>query len=271
MTARVLRVAGSVPTFEQRCWAAMLDAGSGAVLSYTTAAAIYGVPGFERRDVHVSRPRRGAEWDATLATLHEPRFLPDRHTHVLPNGLRVTTLARALFDLASLLHPLRVARAIDNSLNRGLVDLEVLRVVTIEMVARGRKGSALMRKLLTARGAGYIPPASGLEATFLAGWVAAGHPPLRREVDSGGDHWVGRVDLRDEVVPLIVEIDSEIHHTALLDVESDEKRDEELPEAGFEIERVTEYEIRHDLDAAVERVAKRRAELLARRSAPEPA
>jgi len=166
---------------------------------------------------------------------------------------------------------LRVARAIDNSLNRGLVDLEVLRVVTIEMVARGRKGSALMRKLLTARGAGYIPPASGLEATFLAGWVAAGHPPLRREVDSGGDHWVGRVDLRDEVVPLIVEIDSEIHHTALLDVESDEKRDEELPEAGFEIERVTEYEIRHDLDAAVERVAKRRAELLARRSAPEPA
>ena len=232
-TDRVLVLEGTAPTFEQRCWVALLDAGEGALLSHTTAAALFGLPGFDTTgSIHVTRPRRRAKHPSTVATIHEPRFLPDRHARVLPSGLRVTGLPRTLFDLAGTVHQLRTARAIDNALNRKLVDLEVLRAVTIEMLARGRKGSKLMRRLLMARGAGYIPPASGLEARFHARWIAAGNPPLRPQVDSGGAHWVGRVDYRDPDVPLIVEVDGDLGHTALLDLEADDERDRSRLLAG---------------------------------------
>ena len=49
-----------------------------------------------------------------------------------------------------------------DALTRTLVALETMRGVAIELLEHGRTGSALMRRLLEERGAGYIPPASGL-------------------------------------------------------------------------------------------------------------
>jgi hypothetical protein len=72
--------------------------------------------------------------------------------------------------------------------------LEELRRITIELLARGRTGSALMRALLAVRGAGYIPPASGLEADFLALLVAAGPELPEGQVNLGAEGWIGRVD-----------------------------------------------------------------------------
>jgi hypothetical protein len=56
----------------------------------------------------------------------------------------------------------RAARTLDNALTRKYVALEELRGVTIELLARGCTGSALMRELLGARAAlGEISTRSG--------------------------------------------------------------------------------------------------------------
>jgi hypothetical protein len=157
----------------------------------------------------------------------------------------VTTVARTVFDLAGCVHPSRAERALDNALSHKLVKLEAMRRVTIEMVARGRKGSALMRVLLTERGAGYIPPASGLEAEFLAVVVEAGLEIPECQVNLGGSvSWVGRVDFYYPRRRLVVEIDSDRHHTSKLDRESDARRDAALRAAGFRVLRITEHELR---------------------------
>jgi very-short-patch-repair endonuclease len=67
---------------------------------------------------------------------------------------------------------------------------------------------------------------------------------LRRQVDSGNDEaWTGRVDLRDARHPLIIEVQSEKYHSALLDVEADSRRRDALERAGFIVVEVTDVEL----------------------------
>lgn len=253
MSPQVLRLLGSMPTFEQHCMAAVLDSGLGAVASKETAARIWDLPGFRSSRVHVTQPRCASSRETRLGKVHESRYLPAHHCTV-HNGIPVTTVARTIFDLAGSVHPHRAARALDNALTRKYVALEELRRVTIELLARGRTGSALIRELLESRGAGYIPPASGLEASFLALVVAAGIELPLCQVDLGDDGWVGRVDFYYRRLRLVIEIDSEIHHSSKLDVETDEQRDRALRAAGFEVMRVREAELRDHPDDVIARV-----------------
>lgn len=242
VSSRVIKLAGSPPTFPQWCMAAALDAGRGAAVSHVAAAALWGLPGFGTEHLHVSRPRETTSRTSRLATVHEPRLLPDRHRTLL-EGIPVTTVARTVFDLAGCLHPLRTERALDNALSRKLVDLERIRAVAIELLEHGRPGSALMRQLLSDRGAGYIPPASGLEARFFALLVEAGMELPDRQIEVGGEAWTGRVDFLYRRARLVIEIDSDVHHTAKLDVESDCRRDVALSAGGFGVLRITEAQV----------------------------
>ncbi|MGI8758199.1 MAG: DUF559 domain-containing protein [Acidimicrobiales bacterium] len=269
MSPQVLRLLGSMPTFEQRCMAAVLDSGLGAVASGATAARIWDLPGYRSNRVHVTRPRCASSRETRLGTVHESRHLPAHHCSV-HDGIPVTTVARTVFDLAGSVHPHRAARALDNALTRKYVALEELRGVTIELLARGRTGSALMRELLGAREAGYIPPASGLEASFLALLVAAGIDLPQCQVDLGDDGWVGRVDFYYRWLRLVIEIDSEVHHSSKLDVEADEQRDRALRAAGFEVMRVREAELRDRPEDVVARVRAALGEI-STRSGPQSA
>ena len=254
LSPTVLLLVGVASSFDQRCIAGILDTSGGAVVSRQAAAALWGLPGFNPDQVHITRPRNATSRNSSLVVVHESRYLPAHHS-TIREGIPITTVARTVFDLAGCLHPARTERALENGLKYHLVALEDLRRVTIELLARGRAGSTLMRQLLAARRAGYIPPASGLEADFLALLVAAGIELPEGQVDLGGDDgWIGRVDFYYRRLRLVIEIDSDIHHTAKLDTESDERRDAALRAAGFEVLRITEAELRNDPDGVVARV-----------------
>lgn len=257
LSPSVLLLVGVASSFDQRCIVGTLDTGGGAVVSRQAAAALWGLPGFNPDRVHITRPRNATSRSSPLVVVHESRHLPAHHS-TIREGIPITTVARTVFDLAGCLHPARTERALENGLKYHLVTLEDLRRVTIELLARGRAGSTLMRQLLAARRAGYIPPASGLETDFLALLVAAGIELPEGQVDVGGNDWIGRVDFYYRRLRLVIEIDSDIHHTAKLDTESDERRDEMMRAAGFEVMRITEAELRNDPDEVVSRV---RAEL----------
>jgi hypothetical protein len=244
VTPHVLRLVGTRATFAQRSMAAVLDAGQGSVVSHEAAALLWGLPGFTRTAVHVSRRRGSSGRRSGLGVLHEPRYLPAQHRTVL-DGVPVTTVARTVFDLAGCMHPRRVERALDNALAYKLVDLKALHLVAIELFDHGREGSTLMRRLLSERGAGYIPPASGLEALFFAVLVAAGIEPPDRQVDLGGEAWIGRVDFVYRRAKLIIEVDSDRHHSSKLDTEVDARRDAALRAAGFRVLRISEDQLKH--------------------------
>ncbi len=99
-----------------------------------------------------------------------------------------------------------------------------------------------MRQILEGWPPDYVPPASGLEARAIALLEEAGIF-ADRQVDLGGENWIGRVDLRIQGAPVVVEIDSVVHHSAPSDRERDRRRDEQLAELGLTVVRVTEEEV----------------------------
>jgi very-short-patch-repair endonuclease len=245
---RVLRLVGTQRTFRQRCMAAVLDAGPGAVVSYEPAATLGRLPGFWPGPMHVSR----LTGRSPLAVVHRIG-VPESHTGTI-EGIPVTRPARTIFDLAAVLHPHRTERALDNALAHRLTTVRALRQVTEDLATQGRPGSALMRRLLAGRDGSYAAPESSLEARFESLVRRAGLPPLVRQREVGGDDWVGRVDYLDPDRRLIVEIDSDAHHTSLLDQAADARRDGALRRAGYAVVRLKEHEVWHQPEEVVRRL-----------------
>jgi hypothetical protein len=230
--------------------AAVLAAGGNAVASHLSAAALHGIPGFpeDRLEVSVTAARSP---DVFGALVHRKALLPPAHVTRVDN-IPTTTAARALFDLAGTIHPLRAERALDNCLAWATVTLPEVQQVFDDLAKRGRTGTALMRELLLARGPGYVAPASGLEGRFLRLLHDAGMPLPERELDVGdAATWVGRVEFVYRQARVLVEIDSRRHHSSLLDLEADKARDNQLMAAGWRVLRVSDLMLRERPEGVV--------------------
>jgi very-short-patch-repair endonuclease len=264
VTDRVLARAGSPDTLERQLMAAVLDASPGAVLSCTTAAHLWGAPGFRSTPVHVTRHRGVSRRGTPLATVHEVVDLRPQHVKLV-RGIPVTSPTRTVFDLASVVHEGRVERFLDWAWSERLLDGAGLLRTVRELAKRGRTGSALLRQLVADRGPGYVPPASGLERRFEEVMGRHGLAAYRRQVDCGGEDWTGRVDYRHRELPLVVEINSERYHAALVDQRADAARREALERAGHEVVVVWDVEVWHEPLVAVARVRSAEADVRARR------
>lgn len=261
---RLYRVPGSVPTARQRLRAAVLAAGPDAVASHFSAAALWKIPGFDESDmpIEVTRPR-GRKHQGLVGRVHESRRLPDSHRRVV-DGIAVTSPARTLFDLCGSrdCHPKRAERAIANALNAKLVRFGELETVLVQVGRRGRRGSALFRRILEAAGADdHRPTESELEALVLAVLKQAGLPlPECQVVVGGSEGPIGRVDFLYRPARLVIEGDSERFHASWLDGENDRRRDALLIAAGYQVIRVTWNQLRTEPDvftAAVDAVLSR--------------
>lgn len=233
--------------------AAAIDAGGGAVVSHETAAALWRLPGFAAGAVHLTGAVGRWANRSTLATLHHSCSLPDGHLRLFEH-IPVTSPARTIFDLAGVLHAGRTERALDSALARGLTSVRALLDVADALARQGRPGSAVMRRLLAERRATYRPPESNMEARFESIVKGAGLHAFVRQRDVGGDQWIGRVDYLDPDRRLIVEIDSDLHHSSLLDEAADARRDEALASAGYTVLRIREHDLWHRPDDVVRRL-----------------
>lgn len=132
------------PTQMARARAAVMACGEGAVLSHRSAAEIYGLlpEAGGAVDVTVVGRNPGAEPGIRL---HRPRALA-RHDVVTVRGMRVTSIARTLCDLAATESPREVEQAFQEALYRGGVTPDGL----AKVLAREprRRGARVIRALL---------------------------------------------------------------------------------------------------------------------------
>ena len=258
--AGVYRLAGTPRSWEQRLHGLVLASGPVAAASHRSAAALLGIPGFDRRgliEVVTPRPRRHRDGNGLV---HRWRVLPDHHLTVI-EGITTTRVPRTLCDLAGILHPARTERALDNCLSMGIVTPGTMAITFAELASRGRKGVAVMRLLLEERAAGYVAPASELEARFRDLVRAAGLPEPVRQLDVGdADNWIGRVDVAYPAHRLLIELDSRRHHTSLLDREADAARDSALIAAGWWVVRFTWADLVERPDEVVDQMHRLLAE-----------
>jgi very-short-patch-repair endonuclease len=251
-TPNVLLVPGAPRTPEQALMVAVLDAGPGAMATMRASAWLWGLPGFGALRLDVIRNRGERPRDG--ASMRWPRRVPAHHVTTV-RGIPTLTLPRTIFELAG--DPriaLRLPRVIDTIDGRTPALLIALHQLLPEVATKGKRGITFMRETLATR-----PPdrtrLTGMERRFE--WILrrAGLSVPRRQIDVGGHSWIGRVDYYDDSIGVIYEIDSEVHHTSLLDRLHDERRDAEALAAGFnEVVRITEEEVWYDASSAVAKV-----------------
>jgi REase_MTES_1575 len=234
----VYAVGHEAPTREGNWMAAVLAGGEGTVLSFRDAASLWGIRPSSRPRIDVTTPRgqrarRGIQF-------HRSSLPPDEAT--TKDGIPVTTVPRTLFDLATILRPRQLERALNEAEIRHLWD-ELSLLDLLRRYPR-RAGRCAVRAVLEARNAGAKTIRSDLEVEFLEFVDAAGfpEPKLNDEVE---DFEVDAVWRRERVV---VELDSRTFHLTAAAFEQDRERDRILQAAGWRPIRVTSRQLRHAPD-----------------------
>lgn len=225
----------AVPSFEQRCDAALLVLPD-AVLSHTTAAALWRLPSASDLLVHVTRPPDGAVCRREGVVTHRARLHPDDRDSC---GHRPTTsLARTWVDLAA-------ASTLTGLVLAGDVVLRRTGRPLLEQAVRRagrRKGVVLARAALPLLDGGSASPAESRARLLLH---AAGFTGLRHAVvvrDAAGQ-WLCEADLGDEQAQVCVQYDGLVHVSgSVAQRRNDLARDELARWAGWEVVVLTAHD-----------------------------
>ena len=250
----VYRVAGSRSTWRQRVLLNIFALGEGAAASHQTSAALLEVSGYREGGlIHVTQQGHPSRV-LVSGRLHETSNLPPDHVGVI-DGIPVTVPARLAFDLCQVLGDKAAGRAVDDLLNRELLDIPDLELVLATLAKRGRDGTRRMRRLLDARGAGFVPSESALEDLAIAVLEAAGiEAPSRQITIADTQAPIGRVDLVWLRAKFVLEVDSRRWHAGWSATVEDRRRDARLTAAGWRILRVTYWQLTQEPEEFVRAV-----------------
>jgi len=237
--------------------AAVLACGEGAVLSHTSAAALWElIPA--RALVHVTSPR-GNQGRRRWRGIHLHRGRLDLDETTFQDDIPVTSVARTLFDYAEVVDFRRLESAWEEA-DR----LKLLRLTDVERVCErgyGRRALKPIRRLL-AEARAITRTRSPLEDRFQDFCRHFDLPPHSTNVEVLGKE----VDVLWPAAKLIVELDSWEFHRHRAAFQRDRARDTHLLVAGYRTIRVT-----HDrLDKEAPELASQLRRLLAAEAARMP-
>jgi hypothetical protein len=226
----------SVP-IEGRLIAALLHAGSGALLSHAAAGWWWGILDREPGVIDVSAPGRRRSPDGVR--VHHPRVLDGTRYRRLP----ITTVSRTLLDLA--------AQSSIEQLRRSLAQADYRRLLILEDVAsvcsRGHSGAVRLRAALERHEPRIAMTRSELERRFLEACEAAGIE--LPEVNAVVEGWTVDMLWRSERV--IVELDGRDNHSSPGQMERDRRKDLQLRAAGYVVVRYTWAQITFEAHAVI--------------------
>lgn len=253
----VFRVPGAPATREQAILAAVLAFGPGAVVSHTTAAALWGLPNVDYERMELSSDRAHIIRLAGIRAHRTVAFLREEHT--VRDRLPVTTVARTLVDLSGMLSVAQLGVITDHALRSGTLTLRSLqRCVAGLPGAPGRKPSRI-HAVLRQRLPGFDPGDSALELRVLRAIVAAGlpEPQQQHEVRVAGRQY--RIDLAyPEPHRLAIEVDGFEPHRYRSAFDHDRARANDLVVAGWTLlrftSRSTDKEVATTVGAALTRL-----------------
>jgi len=247
----VYRLAGAPATPAQAA-ALACAAGSDVAVSHLSAGRIWGLRrlGADRRlHVLIGGP---AHRNLPGAVVHRCHRIDATDVVERPDGIRVTSPPRTVFDLASMLDDDRLESVIEQVLHDGLGTIPTLFAIGTRLRQRGRDGSARFGRVLHSRPAWLKPVGSDLELVLERAIVAAGLPrPIRQhpirlhtgEVIHPDFYWPAEAEA--------LEVDHVTWHGGKLDLTEDKRRDRMLRLLGIHTTRVTDTDVRTRLPAVI--------------------
>ncbi len=231
----VYAVGHPVLTVDGRRMAAVLAAGPGAVLSHASAAALWEIRPTSATRIEVTVRSAGGRTKRPGLRIHRaPTLRADEITE--HHGIRVTTPARTLLDIAATLPHRALERALDEAEINQLYDLTSLDAMIRDHA--GARGAAALGRAL-GHDAGTTATKSELEELFLA--ICDRHGIERPAVN--GEVAGLEVDFVFADRMLAVETDSWTFHRTRRAFERDRERDAILARAGYRTLRFTHRQL----------------------------
>jgi hypothetical protein len=235
--------------------AAALACGEGAVISHGTAAAFYDLRDHWPVLIDVTGGRQaGRKLDGIRC--RRCRY-PAPEEIVLHEGIPFTSPARVLVDSAGMLGISSLRRMVERAAVRRVLDLEGADRA-IEQAQR-RRGIGALRMILEdwRTEDGSVPDVrSEFEALVLPRLIAMGlpRPVCNKTLVVDGERLM--VDFLWERQRVVVETDGEGTHATPVAFQRDRRRDQILAAAGYRVPRATWAQIRDELEAVVQRIAR---------------
>ena len=234
--------------------AAVLTCDEGTVLSHGSAAELLGLWDKRLPVMHVIPP----DWSGRKIDgirWHRVR-LPDADEVEVRDGIRCTTVARTLVDMAGWTGW--------GSMRRLVEQAAILRQLDVEEIDRilslgRRRGAPRLRAILAPWRQTQEPQPvlrSPLEARLLPRLIEEGLPAPRCNVKLQLDGRQLEVDLFWEKQRLAIETDGEETHGTPVAFQRDRWRDQLLVAAGYRTAHITWAQVRDEPDAVVNRIAR---------------
>jgi very-short-patch-repair endonuclease len=234
-------------TSDGRRLAALLAVGRDAALSHPTAADQLGLRRSGSATIHVTVPARGGRLHRAGVVVHRSATL--RPVDVITvDGLAVTSVARTLLDLAGMLAPGPLERAVERSLELRLFDLAA--VADVLAANPNRRGAGRLARIVAE--IHHEPPVTRSELEALMRDVCDEHGVERPEVNAMVD--IYEVDFLWRARRLVVETDSREHHATLAAFERDRVRDARLTALGYRVVRFTYRRVADEPAAVTETI-----------------
>jgi very-short-patch-repair endonuclease len=232
--------------------AALLASREGAVLSYVSAGALWKIcpPPRARTEVDVTVLDGRTRWTPGIRT-HRTRRLERLDVRVHKH-LPVTSPARTLLDLADVLRPRQLERALDEAL--------ALRLVRLAQVAQaierlpGRRGARALAALVDPRRPSSRTLNDGEET--LLGLIRAANLPEPQVNAPFGEF---TIDFYWPEHKVALELDGYPYHSTRTAFERDRRKDAAFKAAGIDGNRVSYDQIECEPLAVIARVAQRLA------------
>jgi hypothetical protein len=229
---------------EGRWMGAVLACGPGAVLSHFSAGHLWNLTR-SRGAVEVLRRSGGATHEGIR--LHQTRRLEPFEVTV-EKGIPVTSIERALLDLAGRLDSKRLERVLVQAYKSGRLSWSALDRVLARR--RGRKGAGRLRRIAAEIDPRALESRSVTEIDFLALWRQTEMPLPAVNVLVAGH----MVDFLWSGQKVIVETDSWGFHGDSQSFERDHETDVDLVAAGYDVHRATYKMLDRDPDPFIANV-----------------
>jgi very-short-patch-repair endonuclease len=248
----VYRIAGSPPSWRASMMAGWLACGERAVVSGRAAAALWGlVAAPSAQPLEVSVPR-GIRRAPAGVLVHETTMLVAEDVANV-GAFAVTTVARTLIDLASVLPQATVEESLDEALRRRLVTVREVRA-RIDGLS-GLPGVAAMKALLEMRADDEPEPESRFETRLARLLRQDGLRPKRQHVvrDEQG-RFVARIDFAFPDERLAVEADGHRYHAGRALWLRDLERCNTLTALGWRVHHVTWDRMTNDPEGVIDEI-----------------
>jgi hypothetical protein len=193
-----------------------------ATASHESAAEIWQMPFVPRQRVVVT-VHASTTHNFPGVVIHRSIDLFDHH-RTLVNGMKVTTAARTLTDLAAVLRPKHLAKVGDEALAGGFVDFGDLKTTFLETARRGRTGSGPMRVFINERDGSKPIKATTLERVGMGVFERGGLPRPEFQYPAPWDP-NQRIDFAWPWCCVGCEADGRRWHTRAADFQKDRSRD----------------------------------------------